>query len=140
MLSAMLSPLYLILPQSITYTISSIVIDVSAIFVAIMIFRIPVGGLWKILCCSKEGSRECRGYTSNFDFGNSQLCSITDMSLVISPIPGRNTRTAPGSLLLINLRTSTIKSILISSILASSNVVHTSQPILPFTVSSHGPV
>mmetsp|Transcript_50534 Transcript_50534/g.142055 ORF Transcript_50534/g.142055 Transcript_50534/m.142055 type:complete len:205 (-) Transcript_50534:963-1577(-) len=53
-------------PVSITNTMSSTVMDVSARIVDTMTFRLPAGGGWKMACCSAVGIRECSGMTCSW--------------------------------------------------------------------------
>mmetsp|Transcript_140971 Transcript_140971/g.450771 ORF Transcript_140971/g.450771 Transcript_140971/m.450771 type:complete len:346 (-) Transcript_140971:1491-2528(-) len=82
-------------PGSMTKTTSSTVMDVSARMVAMITLRFPVGGGWKIACCSAVGILECNGCTCN-----SRLTLLPwSLSIVlrISPQPGMKMRMAPSS-------------------------------------------
>lgn len=59
-----------ILPESMTYTTSSMVTEVSAMFVEMIIFVTPSGGRLKTACCSSLVRVEWRGYTSHLMKGN----------------------------------------------------------------------
>ena len=52
-------------PASMTKTTSSMVMDVSAMLVAMTTFRTPRGGLEKVRRCSSDDSVECRGMSKN---------------------------------------------------------------------------
>mmetsp|Transcript_26275 Transcript_26275/g.80703 ORF Transcript_26275/g.80703 Transcript_26275/m.80703 type:complete len:214 (-) Transcript_26275:510-1151(-) len=82
-------------PVSMTYTMSSTVMEVSARIVAMMTFRLPLGGGWKMVCCSAVGIRECSGCTSS-SWPRAEPCSRLSSS-AISNQPGMKTRMPPSS-------------------------------------------
>ena len=83
-------------PLSTTNVTSSMVMEVSAMLVARMIFHAPAGGRLKTARCFSVGMPEWSGRTWNFD----ALPKVADVSrrplrVEISPHPGRKTSTAP---------------------------------------------
>lgn len=58
-----------ILPESMTYTTSSMVTEVSAMLVEMMILVTPSGGRQKTACCSSLVKVECSGYTTHLEDG-----------------------------------------------------------------------
>ena len=101
------------LPASMTNTQSSIVIDVSAMFVDMTTLRTPGAGLENARFCSSAVSVECKGTSKYFGGGflsSSSSCELgarcsfsysearrRSCNALISPIPGRKTRMAPSS-------------------------------------------
>ena len=88
----------LLLPQSTTYTTSSIVMEVSAMFVARITLRAPRRGRSKISRWCAEGICPCRGRIRNRD-ASPRISSDAHRSrtFTISSQPVRNTSTAPAT-------------------------------------------
>ena len=94
-------PFSLHLPLSTTYTTSSTVMEVSAMFVAMTILRTPPGGCSKIVLCSAVLRVLCRPMrylpppvaARTVGFVPRHSCSLE-----ISAMPGMNTKIAPGSM------------------------------------------
>eukprot|EP00659_Diplonema_papillatum_P009511 gene9510-biopygen9512 len=84
----------LCLPESITYTTSSMVTDVSAMFVDSTTFRRPLGGLLKTASCSTLDTDECSLWQET-TLASRRSDVISSYSALISCMPGRNTRIAP---------------------------------------------
>jgi len=77
----------------------SIVIEVSAIFVAKTIFRVPFGGRSNTAVCSAVEREEWSGSRRKLEVWNISILRASSIAFNISIIPGRNTRIAPSSLL-----------------------------------------
>ena len=84
-------------PASMTKTTSSMVMDVSAMLVAMTTFRTPRGGLEKVRRCSSDDSVECRGMSKNRRSTSSRVPSRRSCSPRISAMPGRKIKMAPSS-------------------------------------------
>lgn len=71
-----------ILPESMTYTTSSMVTEVSAMFVEMMIFVTPSWGRLKTACCSSLDKVEWSGYTAHLTRGkNSHISQQVTMAI-----------------------------------------------------------
>ena len=83
-------------PVSTTKATSSMVIAVSAMFVARTTFLVPLGGLVKTSRCSSGGIVEWIGRTQSLagDPRKAGDANNNSCTVVISFIPGRNTRMA----------------------------------------------
>ena len=84
-------------PPSMTKTTSSMVIEVSAMFVAMTTLRTPGGGLLKVRRCSSEDSVECSGMSMNRFSASSSDDARRSCRPRISAMPGRNIKIAPSS-------------------------------------------
>mmetsp|Transcript_37732 Transcript_37732/g.93670 ORF Transcript_37732/g.93670 Transcript_37732/m.93670 type:complete len:200 (+) Transcript_37732:54-653(+) len=73
-----------------TQVTSGIVTDVSAISVARTTLLFPLGAVANAIFCSADESCECKRATSRLE-----SCSRISARLSISPLPGKNTKTAP---------------------------------------------
>ena len=84
-------------PASTTKTTSSIVTDVSAMFVAITTLRTPAGGFENVRRCSSLLRVLCSGISTNRSWTSSRVPSKRSWHPRISAIPGRKIKIAPSS-------------------------------------------
>lgn len=71
-------------PVSTTCTMSLMVMDVSAMFVARTILRWPDGGRWNTACCSDTGRLECTVGGDDAELDSGRLQPLDDQSFVTS--------------------------------------------------------
>ena len=84
-------------PLSMTNTTSSMVMDVSAMFVAMTTLRTPGGGLLNVRRCSSEDRVECSGISMNRFSTSSSDDARRSCKPLISAMPGRKIKIAPSS-------------------------------------------